>query len=494
MPLTSAGADDYGPGQGERRHSVRQPEAGKETTMSDASRQMTLVGFMQAQNCSLLTASWRHPQSRQDFLTPEYYQAMARALEAAHFHLAFFDDRLAMPDLYNQNHELAVKYGIRSVKLDPIPVLCAMAAVTRHLGLGATYSTTYYEPFHVARLFQTLDHMTGGRAAWNVVTSLNSSEAENFGQDTHLEHDLRYDRADEFMDVVLGHWNSWDPDALILDKNTRISADPKKVHRLEHKGKFFKSRGPLTVPASPQHHPVIIQAGQSGRGSEFAAKWAELIFCLLPNLEVGKQAYKKLKAQLAAAGRNPDSVRITPAAYVVVGETKAEADDKVAELDSLVDEMDGLVLLSENLSLDFGKKAIDEPFTTAELDSINGLRALRDKVLLLSKKTNPSLRDFITFSRKGSIHEHIVFCGSATDVADQMEEWFLGRACDGFVIPATHMPGSYEEFGRFVTPELQRRGLLQTSYKGKTLRENLGLPIDDAGWRVEAPEHAAAAQ
>lgn len=152
---------------------------------------------MQAQNCSLLTASWRHPQSRQDFLTPEYYQAMARALEAAHFHLAFFDDRLAMPDLYNQNHELAVKYGIRSVKLDPIPVLCAMAAVTRHLGLGATYSTTYYEPFHVARLFQTLDHMTGGRAAWNVVTSLNSSEAENFGQDTHLEHDLRYDRADD---------------------------------------------------------------------------------------------------------------------------------------------------------------------------------------------------------------------------------------------------------------------------------------------------------
>jgi FMN-dependent oxidoreductase (nitrilotriacetate monooxygenase family) len=443
--------------------------------MDGQARQMTLVGFMQAQNCSLLTASWRHPQSRRDFLSPDYFQSMARALEAAHFQLAFFDDRLAMPDIYKNNHDFAVRHGIRPVKLDPIPVLSAMAAVTQHIGLGATYSTTYYEPFHVARLFQTLDHMTGGRAAWNVVTSLNSSEAENFGRESHLEHDLRYDRAEEFMEVVLGLWDSWDPDALVVDKQNRIFADPSKVRRLDYAGKYFHSRGPLTVPASPQGHPVIIQAGQSGRGSEFAAKWAELIFALYPNIEVGKQVYKKVKDQIRAAGRDPDPVRIAPAAYVVVGETKSEAEDKVALLDKLTEEVDGLVLLSENLSYDFSKKGLEDEFTNEELQSINGMRALRDKVLLLSKKTNPTLRDFITFSRKGSVHEHILFCGSPTDVADQMEKWFVERACDGFVIAATHMPGSFEEFGKYVTPELQRRGLLQTAYAGKTLRENLGL-------------------
>jgi len=445
--------------------------------MPDSKRQMTLIGFLQAQNCSLLTASWRHPQSRTDFLSPEYYQAQARALEAAQFQLAFFDDRLAIPDQYGDDHRYAVQHGIRPVKLDPIPVLCAMAAVTKHIGLGATYSTTYYEPFHVARLFQTLDHMTGGRAAWNVVTSLNSSEAKNFGHESHLEHDLRYDRADEFMEVVKGLWQSWEPDAVKMDKANRIFADPAKVHAIDHVGPYFKSRGPLPVPASPQHHPVIIQAGQSGRGGQFAARWAELIFCLLPNLEVGKQTYKRTKDLIASAGRDSERVRIAPAAYVVVGESREEAKEKIAQLEQLTEEIDGLVLLSENLSYDFSRKPVDEPFSGEELDSLNGLRALRDKVLLLSKKSNPSLRDFINFSRKGTVHEHILFSGSAVDVADQMEQWFTERACDGFVIAATQMPGSFEDFGRRVTPELQRRGLLQKSYAGKTLRENLDIPL-----------------
>lgn len=328
--------------------------------------------------------------------------------------------------------------------------------------------------------------MTGGRAAWNVVTSLNTSEAENFGQDTHLAHDLRYDRAEEFMEVVLGHWNSWEPDALILDKEARIFADPDKVRRLNHRGTYFRSKGPLTVPASPQRHPVVIQAGQSGRGLEFATKWAELIFCLLPSVEVGKKNYEKVKSQISAAGRDADSVHITPAAYVIAGETRAEAEDKVALLERLTEEIDGLVLLSENLSFDFGDKSPEEPFSTQELESINGLRALRDKVLTLSKKSNPTLRDFVTFSRKGTVHEHILFHGAPKDVADQMEEWFVGRACDGFVIAPTHMPGSFQEFGRLVTPELQRRGLLQTSYKGRTLRENLGLPLPPSRGRPKS--------
>src|SRR5438067_631941 len=232
-------------------------------------RQMTMVGFLQAQNCTNLPASWRHPESRTDFLSADFYREIARVLEAGKFHLAFFDDRLAMPDRYGNDHVHTVEHGIRCVKLDPIVVLMAMGMATQHLGLGATYSTTYYEPFHVARLFATLDLITDGRAAWNVVTSLNDGEARNMGRGEVMDHDLRYDRADEFMRVVLGHWDTWDDDALIVDKSSGRFGDASKVRRLDHAGEFFQSRGPFTVPRSKQGHPVIIQAGQSGRGRRF---------------------------------------------------------------------------------------------------------------------------------------------------------------------------------------------------------------------------------
>jgi FMN-dependent oxidoreductase (nitrilotriacetate monooxygenase family) len=215
-------------------------------------RQIKLIGFLHAEHGSLHSPSWRHADAATDFRSPAYFQRIARTLEEGKFHMAFFDDRLAMPDLYGHSHEAAVAAGIRPVKMDPVPVLAVMAAATRHLGLGATGSTTYYEPFHIARTFQTLDLLSEGRAAWNVVTSLNDSEAANFGLAQHLEHDHRYDRADEFMQVVLGLWNSWEDDALIQDKAARRFADPKKVHALHHSGKFFRSRGPLPVPRSPE--------------------------------------------------------------------------------------------------------------------------------------------------------------------------------------------------------------------------------------------------
>ena len=243
-------------------------------------RMMTLVAFLQAQNCSNLPGSWRHPSTTLDFLTPEYYQRIARTLEDGKIQLAFFDDRLALPDLYTGHHAEAVGAGVRAVKLDPSTILMAMGMSTQKLGLGTTYSTTYYEPYHVARVFATMDLMLKGRVAWNIVTSLNSAEALNFGHAEHMEHDARYDRADEFMDVVMGHWNTWEDDALILDKQTNRFADPTKVHRLDHIGKYFKSRGPFSVPRSAQGHPVLIQAGQSGRGQSFAAHWAELVFPL----------------------------------------------------------------------------------------------------------------------------------------------------------------------------------------------------------------------
>lgn len=437
-------------------------------------RKLTLVAFLQAQNCSNFPASWRHASAMDDFLTPEYYSRIGRTLEDGKFHLAFFDDRLAIPDVYGDDFRETVREGIRAVKLDPMLCASALGFVTSRLGVGVTYSTTYYEPFHVARIFSTLDHLTKGRAAWNVVTSLNSSEAANFGRDMVLEHDLRYDRAEEFLEVVRGHWRSWDDDALILDKQKGVFADSDKVRRLSYEGKWFKSRGPFTIPRSPQGEPILIQAGQSGRGRSFAAKWGDLVFVIYPNLKVAQKSYKEFKDLLETTGRARDSVKIAPAIYAVVGETQAQAEDKRAEIDKLVKPIDGLVLLSEVLNFDFAKKGYDEPFSTDEMDGISGIQAFRDRVVALSGRSNPSPRDFVEFTRRGTLDEFPTFVGDPKRIADQMEEWH-GSACDGFVLAAGYAPGGYEDFVRLVVPELQRRGLFRKEYSGDTLRENLEL-------------------
>ena len=438
-------------------------------------RQMTMVAFLQAQNCTNFVGSWRHPEAMPDFTSPEYYRRLGRILEAGKFHIGFFDDRLAMPDRYGGNHEHTIENGIRCVKMDPVTILTVMGMATERLGLGSTASTTYFEPFDVARKFQTLDLMTNGRAAWNVVTSMNDSEAMNMGRGAHLEHDLRYDRADEFMEVVMGHWNSWEDGAIVLNKETGQFADSKKVHRLDHKGKFFDSRGPFTVPRSPQGHPVIIQAGQSGRGRRFAARWAELVFVAYHGIENGKRDYKIMKDEVAAAGRNPEDLKITAAVYPVVAETRAEAEDMVALIDKLPKDIDKLSLLSEVLNFDFSTKGIDEPFSDEELASISGVQTMRDRVLAVSGKAHPTTRDFIDISGRGTFHDHTRMIGSVKDVADGLEQWFSERACDGFVVAASHVPGAYEDFVKLVVPELQRRGLYHKDYAGVTLRENLGL-------------------
>jgi FMN-dependent oxidoreductase (nitrilotriacetate monooxygenase family) len=437
-------------------------------------RQMSLIAFMQAQNCSNYVGSWRHPSSMSDFTSPEYYQRIARTLEDAKFDLAFFDDRLAMPDIYGDDHRETVANGIRAVKLDPTIVLMTMAAATSRLGLGSTYSTTYYEPFHVARLFATLDLMTGGRVAWNVVTSLNNSEAENFGHEEHLEHDLRYDRADEFMEVVTGLWDSWDDDALIVDKQTGRFADPQKVRRLDYHGRYFHSKGPLTVPRSAQGHPVLLQAGQSGRGMAFAACWAELVFASYPSLEAGRKQYEYLKSAVEKAGRDPALVKVAPAVKVIVAETTAQAEDQRALTAALAKPIDQLALLCEVLNVDFSKRPYDEPFSDQELASVSW-HSLRDRVIAKSGKKNPSVRDFVESSGRGSLNDGPVFCGTASQVADEMQEWFE-TACDGFVVAATKIPGSYEDVARLLVPELQRRGLFRREYPGTTLRDTLGVP------------------
>jgi FMN-dependent oxidoreductase (nitrilotriacetate monooxygenase family) len=446
-------------------------------------QEMVLIGFLQAQNCSNYVGSWRHPSSMGDFLTAEYYQRIGRTLEAGCFHLAFFDDRLAMPDILGRDHRAAVENGVRVVKMDPTTILTLMGAATTRLGLGSTYSTTYFEPFHVARVFATMDLMLGGRVAWNVVTSLNSSEAQNFSRAEHPEHDLRYDKADEFMEVVLGHWDCWDDDAIIADRASGQFARSDRVNRLDHHGRWYRSKGPFTVPRSAQGRPVIIQAGQSGRGQRFAARWGELVFAVLPGIEVGRKTYASFKQQVAAAGRNPDHVRMATACYVIAGETRAMAEDKFAVIDKLARPVDGLALLSEALNFDFASKGMDEAFTDDELDGISGLRAILDRVVTQSGKRNPTIRDFVDHSKRGTLREFPLFVGSPSDIVDQMEPW-LGHAADGFVVAATHLPGSYEDFVRLVVPELQRRGLHRKTYQGETLRDNLGLPRSEIGdWR-----------
>ena len=440
-------------------------------------RQMVLIGFLHAEHGSIYAGSWRHPQAARDFTSPAYFQRMARVLEEGRFHMAFFDDRLAIPDIYGRSHRAAVEGGVRAVKMDPLPVLATMAAVTQQLGLGATGSTTYYEPFHIARSFATLDLMSGGRAAWNVVTSLNDAEAANFGFEEHLAHDLRYDRADEFMEVVHGLWSSWDDDALVQDANANRFADPDRVHALSHEGRFFKSKGPLPVPRSAQGHPVIIQAGQSGRGRDFASRWGEVIFTTLSTLDAAKKNYSAIKQAIAAHDRDPDGVTIAPMTFAFIGDSQGEADEKLERARALARPQDGPIALSELLNFDFSTKPVDEPLTDDEMRRMSGGQAFLDRIKLLSGKSHPTLADCVRHTPPSSLRGPQMLAGTPETIADTLQDWFERRVCDGFVIAATSVPGSYEEFVRRVVPELQRRGVFQREYRGNTLRENLGLPL-----------------
>jgi FMN-dependent oxidoreductase (nitrilotriacetate monooxygenase family) len=445
-------------------------------------KHIVLVGFLQAQNCTTIPAAWRHPDARHDVTSANFYRHVGQTLERGKFDLGFFDDRLAMPDLYGGDHRHTVENGIRCVKLDPVTVLTAMGMSTKHLGLGATYSTSYYEPFHVARVFATLDHMSEGRAAWNVVTSVNDNEAKNMGLAEAPAHDVRYDRADEFMEVVHGHWDSWEIDAIEANRATGRYANGEKVHRLDHEGTFYNSRGPFTVPRTPQGHPVVIQAGQSGRGVDFAARWGELLFMSNPSLDGAKANYLATKNAIADAGRDPNQVKIANLTFPVVGRTMAEAEDKRAAYDELPNLIDDLSLLSEGLNFDFSVKDLDTPLSDTDVQEMTGIQGIRNQVLEVTGKDNPTVRDFVNVSGRGRLAHPVV--GGPVELADHFEEWFTGKACDGFVIAATHMPGAFEDFVALVVPELQKRGLFRNEYQGTTLRDHLGIDLPERGsWR-----------
>jgi FMN-dependent oxidoreductase (nitrilotriacetate monooxygenase family) len=446
-------------------------------------RQMSLVGFMQAGNVTVYSGSWRHPATEHGFLDAGYYQKLGRTLEEGCFDLMFFDDRLAMPGIYGGSVAEAVRLGARPVKLDLSIVLGLVAGATSSIGLGATYSTTYYTPFHVARTFATLDHLSGGRAAWNVVTSVNDSEAQNYGMKEVLDHDARYDRADEFLEATTGLWDTWEDDALVLDRASGTFADPDKVHELNYEGDWFSVRGPLTVPRCPQGRPVLLQAGSSGRGQEFAAQWAELIFTGDPGIDVARSHYKGQKESIALAGRDPDGVKMLPMAYTVVGESTAHAQEREQLfLNDLVDPKASLTLLSELMNHDFSSMALDDPITDELIESVSGIRGLVQNLRKHIGGDTLTLADLA--GHRATLLQGPRFVGTATEVADQMQEWFEGDACDGFVIAATHVPGAYEDVVRLVVPELQRREVFREKYTGSTLRDHLGIARPEVAARA----------
>jgi FMN-dependent oxidoreductase (nitrilotriacetate monooxygenase family) len=438
-----------------------------------AKRQMSLVGFMQAGSTTVYAGSWRHPATEHGFLTASYYAKLGRTLEEGCFDMMFFDDRLAMPGIYGGSVSEAVRLGARPVKLDLSVVLGVVVGATRRIGLGATYSTTYYSPFHVARTFATLDHLSGGRAAWNVVTSVNDSEAQNYGLKQHLGHEERYDRADEFLETTTGLWDTWDDDALVLDRASGTFADPTKVRELDHEGKWFSVRGPLTVPRSPQGRPVLLQAGSSGRGRDFAARWAELIFTGDPDIDIARSHYKDQKERVGALGREPESVKMLPMVYTVVGESRLQAEEREQLfLNQLVDPLASLTLLSELMNYDFSTMTLTDPITEELIESVSGIRGLVQNL-------RTHIGDTITLAdlagHRATLLQGPRFVGTGPEVADQMEQWMEADACDGFVIAATHSPGAYEDIVRLVVPELQRRGVFRDHYSGQTLRDTLGL-------------------
>lgn len=431
-------------------------------------RQLHLAAFVTAGPGR--PGGWRYPSSESGWLDASYYQNMARVLEQGLFDMAFFADILAVPDRYQGSNDTQLRYGaLGSLRLDPLIVLSIMASVTRHLGLASTRSTSYYEPFEVARSFATLDHLSAGRAAWNVVTSFQDAEARNFSKREQIPRNRRYDRADEFLEVVFKLWDSWEDDALLLDRETPLFADPKKVHYIDHIGEWFNVKGPLNVARPPQGYPVIIQAGASERGRDFAAQWADMIFVSHDSFDSAKAFYSEMKARVRAHGRNPDSLKIMPAATPLLGETKAIAEEKSRRLHELVDPHAGLSTLSYHLDVDLGPFPLDAPLPDIDVPGVQGHY---QEVREATARKGLTLRDL--GKSYGSRYEGD-FVGTADSVADGMEHWFREGAADGFTVAAPYQPGGFEDFVRLVVPELQKRRMYRTHYTGRTLRENLGL-------------------
>jgi FMN-dependent oxidoreductase (nitrilotriacetate monooxygenase family) len=439
--------------------------------MSSSSRtKMNLAAFAAAGPVSGSHGGWRHPGSDNNLLSPRYYQRLGQALEDARFDMVFLADILAVPTRLGNSLDSQLRYGaLGALRLEPLTVLSLIAAHTQHLGLAATISTTYAQPYHVARALATLDHLSEGRAAWNIVTSFQQAEANNFGLQDHLSKAERYDRADEFVDLVSKLIQSWDADALVLDREAPLYADPEKVHTLDHHGQWFNVKGPLNVPRPPQGRPVYVQAGASARGQEFAARWADVIFVTHASLESAQKYYRDMKALAAKLGRDPDTLKILPGIAPIVGETQEIALAKDAILTEGADPVAGLSTLAYHLDIDLSTYPQDEVLPTIDDPGVSGHYK---EVAELTQKRGLTLREI---GKQYGIKTNRAFIGDYKLVADRMEQWYTQGACDGFMIQFPYFPAGLDDFARLVVPELQSRGLFRTEYEEGTLRTRLGL-------------------
>ncbi|MFQ6395825.1 LLM class flavin-dependent oxidoreductase [Nocardia sp. KC 131] len=411
-------------------------------------------------------AAWRHPRTEEhQVLDVEHFQELGRIAERGKLDSVFFADSLAVGPRIKRN-TLAV--------FEPVTLLAAIAAATSRVGLIATASTTYNEPFNLARKFASLDHISSGRAGWNIVTSGSEEEAFNFGFDAIPEHARRYERAEEFVDVAIRLWDSWESSAIVLDPQEGIFADPDKVHTVDYSGPRFKVRGPLNSPRSPQGRPLLVQAGSSESGKEFAAKYAEAIFTAQRTLEEGQAFYRDLKSRLPKYGRSADELKVLPGLVPYIADTTEEAEALEREFTDLISPDYALGQLSRLLGVDLTEHALDAPLPPLpSVTEIEGGKSRFTLVKELAENENLTVRELI--GKLGGGRGHRSFAGTPTQIADELQSWFENGAADGFNIMPPYLPGGLEVFVERVVPILQERGLFRTDYEADTLRGHYGL-------------------
>jgi N-acetyl-S-(2-succino)cysteine monooxygenase len=435
-----------------------------------ADRRQLKLCIVVAPTCAHV-GGWRHPEAVSDVEASfDDWRRWARAAERARLDAIFFADTLALPDAPPDilSRDLAVS------RYEPLTLLSAIAVHTQRLGLVATATTSYNEPYHIARKFASLDHISQGRAGWNLVTSYFEIESRNFGREGHYEHAARYERALEFYEVVAKLWDSWEDDAFLVDKATGLYFDRAKYHPPSHRGKHFGVSGALNVSRPPQGHPVLLQAGSSEEGRELAARTADVVFTAQQTIEGAREFYSDVKGRMARYGRHPDSLKILPGILTVPAETDAEAEAKYDLLQSLIHPAIGLSRLSTIAGgFDFTRYPLDGP-VPRDIPVTNASQSRQKLILETAYREGLTIREF--YLRIVGSYGHRVLIGSGRTIADDMEQWFDAGVADGFVIIPTFLPAAIEDFGAQVVPELQRRGLFRTDYEGRTLRENLGLP------------------
>ena len=430
-------------------------------------RQLHLGAFMRP--ATIHTGAWRYPGAFADAnFNFGHMQRFIARLEEAKFDAFFMADHLSVLNMPLE----ALRRSHTVTSFEPMTLLSALAVTTRRIGLIATGSTTFDAPYHVARRFASLDHLSGGRAGWNIVTTSNPDAALNFGMDDHMEHGQRYRRAREFYDVVTGLWDSWADDAFIRNAESGLYFEPDRLHVLNHKGPYLSVRGPLNIARPVQGWPVIVQAGASDSGRDLAAETAEAVFTPPANIAAGRKFYADVKGRMQKAGRAREHMKIMPACFVVVGDSIEEARAKRAKLDSLVYYDNAIASLSIALGHDASRFDPDRPLP-ADIPESNASKSARQRVVELAEREQLTVRQLA--QRLGG-YSGLAMVGTPQTIADEMEEWLHTEASDGFTIMFPYLPGGLDDFCARVVPELQRRGLFRREYEGKTLRENLGLP------------------